>query len=33
MGDSIVWKTDANLNKDEDIFVCLPGARIEHTHT
>ena len=23
-------KTDSTLNKDEDIVVCLPGARIEH---
>ena len=30
MGDSIVRKTDARINKDEDIVVCLPGARIEH---
>ena len=30
MGDSIVRKTDSTLNKDEDIVVCLPGARIEH---
>ena len=30
MGDSIVTKTDSTLNKDEDIVVCLPGARIEH---
>ena len=30
MGDSIVRKTEARLNKDEDIVVCLPGARIEH---
>ena len=30
VGDSIVGKTDSTLNKDEDIVVCLPGARIEH---
>ena len=30
VGDSIVRKTDSTLNKDEDIVVCLPGARIEH---
>ena len=30
VGDSIVRKTDSKLNKDEDIIVCLPGARIEH---
>ena len=30
MGDSIVRKTDSTLNKDEDIVVCLPGAKIEH---
>ena len=30
VGDSIVRKTDASLNKDEDIVVCLPGARNEH---
>ena len=30
MGDSIVRKTDSTLNKDEDIVVCLTGARIEH---
>ena len=30
MGDSIVRMTDTTLNKDEDIVVCLPGARIEH---
>ena len=29
-GDSIVRKTDSTLNKDEDIVVCFPGARIEH---
>ena len=28
VGDSIVRKTDSTLNKDEDIVVCLPGARI-----
>ena len=26
----MVRKTDSTLNKDEDIVVCLPGARIEH---
>ena len=30
VGDSIVSKTDCTLNKDRDIVVCLPGARIEH---
>ena len=30
VGDYIVRKTDSTLNKDEDIVVCLPGARIEH---
>ncbi len=30
VGDSIVRKTDSTLNKNEDIVVCLPGARIEH---
>ena len=30
VGDSIVRKTDSTLNKDEDIVVGLPGARIEH---
>ena len=30
VGDSIVRKTDYTLNKDEDIVVCLPGAKIEH---
>ena len=30
MGDSIVRKTDSTLNKDEDIVVCLPGAKTEH---
>ena len=30
MGDPIVRRTDARLNKDEDFVVCLPGARIEH---
>ena len=29
MEDSIGRKTDSTLNKDEDIVVCLPGARIE----
>ena len=30
MGDSIVRKTGARLNKGEDVVVCLSGARIEH---
>ena len=30
VGDSIVRKTASTLNKDEDIVVCLPGARIGH---
>ena len=30
VGYSIVRKTDSTLNKEEDIVVCLPGARIEH---
>ena len=30
VGDSIVRKTYSTLNKDEDIVVCLSGARIEH---
>ncbi len=31
VGDSIVRKTDTRLSKEEeDIVVCLPGARIEH---
>ena len=30
VGDSVVRKTDSTLNKDEDIVVCFPGARIEH---
>ena len=30
VGDSIVRKTDARLNKEEDVVVCLPGARIGH---
>ena len=30
VGDSIARKTDARLNKGEDVVVCLPGARIEH---
>ena len=30
VGDSTVRKTDCTLNKDEDIVVCFPGARIEH---
>ena len=29
VGDYIVRKTDSTLNKDEDIVVCFPGARIE----
>ena len=32
VGDSIVRKsspTDARLNKDEGVVVCLPGARIK----
>ena len=29
VGDSIVRKTDRVLNKGEDVFVCLPGAKIE----
>ena len=29
-GNSIVRKSDSTLNKDGDIVVCLPGARIEH---
>ena len=27
---AMIRKTDSKLNKDEDIIVCLPGARIEH---
>ena len=30
VGDAIVRKTDSTLNNDEDIVVCLPGARIDH---
>ena len=30
MGDSIFRKIDYALSKDDDIVVCLPGARIEH---
>ena len=30
VGDCIVRKTDSTLNKDEDIVVYLPGAKIEH---
>ena len=30
VGDSIVRKTDARLNKGEDVVMCFPGARIEH---
>ena len=30
VGDYIVRKTDARLNKGEDVVVYLPGARIEH---
>ena len=30
VGDSIVRKTDARLNKGEDVVECLPGARIDH---
>ena len=30
VGDSIDRKTDSRLNKDDDVEVCLPGARIEH---
>ena len=30
VGDSRVRKTDARLNKEEDVVVCLPGAKIEH---
>ena len=26
----IVMKTDSRLNKEDDVAVCLPGARIEH---
>ena len=30
VGDSIVRKTDTRLSREEDVVVCLPGARIEH---
>ena len=30
VGDSIVRKTDTRFSKEEDVVVCLPGARIEH---
>ena len=30
VGDSIIRKTDTRLVKEEDVVVCLPGARIEH---
>ena len=30
VGESIVRKRDSTLNKDEDIVVYLPGAKIEH---
>ena len=30
VGDAIVRKTDTRLSKEEDVVVCLPGARIEH---
>ena len=30
VGYSIVKKTDSTINKDDDIVVCLPGAKIEH---
>ena len=30
VGDSVVRKTDTRLSKEEDVVVCLPGARIEH---
>ena len=30
MGDSIVRKTDTRLSKEDDVVVCIPGARIEH---
>ena len=30
VGDSIVRKTDTILSKEEDVVVCLPGAKIEH---
>ena len=28
VGDSIVRKTDRVLNKEDDVVVCLPGAKI-----
>ena len=28
VGDSIIRKTDSRLNKEEDVVVCLPGARV-----
>ena len=30
VGDSIVRNTDTRLSKEDDVVVCLPGARIEH---
>ena len=30
MGDPILRKTDKTLSKEENVVVCLPGARIEH---
>ena len=30
VGHSIVRKTESRENKDEDIVVCLPVARVEH---
>ena len=29
VGDSIVRKTDRVLNKEDDVVVCFPGAKIE----
>ena len=29
MGDSIIRKVDQNVNRGDDITVCLPGAKIE----
>ena len=29
VGDSMGRNADGRLNKDEDIEVCLPGARLE----
>ena len=29
VGDSIVRKTDSVLNREDDVVVCLPGAKIE----